>query len=77
MSRKNLFPTGALRFTVVVVPSSAGVTPTGIQFVVARSVFCCKVKPGEAEGQDTATVFVVVRVMVSNGTPSGEYLIVR
>ena len=39
-------------------------------------VFCCKVKSVAGEGQDTTTVFVAVRVMVSNGTPALEYLIV-
>ena len=32
-------------------------------------VFCCNVQPVEGDGQETATVFVVVRVMVSVGAP--------
>jgi hypothetical protein len=62
--------------TVLVVPSSVGVVPTGVQFGVATSVFCCNVKSVEGEGQDTANVFVVVRTIVSNGTLTLEYLIV-
>src|ERR1044071_350451 len=32
-------------------------------------VFCCNTKPVEGEGQETATVFVGVRAMESNGAP--------
>ena len=62
--------------TVLFVPSSAGVVPTGVQFVEAPLVFCCKVKAAAGEGQDKANVFVVVRAMVSKGPPALEYLIV-
>jgi hypothetical protein len=63
--------------TVLVVPLSAGVVTTLLQFKEAMPlVFCCKVKAPAGEGQDTATVFVVVRAMVSNGSPVLEYLIV-
>src|SRR6266550_2123442 len=62
--------------TVLLVPSSAGVLPTGVQFVVAALVLCCNVKSAAGEGHDTASVFVVVRAMVSNGPPMLEYLIV-
>ena len=62
---------------VLVVPLSAGVVTTLLQFNEAMPlVFCCNVKPSAGEGQDTATVFVAVRMMVSNGTPALEYLIV-
>ena len=41
-----------------------------LQFGVAIPlVFCCSVKPVEGDGQETATVFVVVRAMVSSGEP--------
>ena len=39
-------------------------------------VFCCKVKPVEGDGQEIATVFVVVRAMLSDGRAVLEYLIV-
>ena len=62
--------------TFLVVPSSKGVVTTLLQFTVAMPlVFCCKVKPGEGEGQERATVFVVVRATVSDGGML-EYLIV-
>ena len=32
-------------------------------------VFCCRFQPVEGEGQETATVLVVVRKMESNGAP--------
>jgi hypothetical protein len=53
--------------TVLVVPSSIGAVPTAVQSLVPTFVFCCKVKPVEGESQDTATVFVVVQAMVSDG----------
>ena len=63
--------------TVRVVPSSEGVATTLLQFTVARPlVFCCNVKPVEGEGQERATVFVVVRATVSDGGIALEYLIV-
>ena len=63
--------------TVLVVPLSAGVLTTLLQFNGAMPLaFCCKVNAAAGEGQETATVFVVVRVMVSNGPPALEYLIV-
>src|SRR6185295_16649871 len=52
-----------------VVPLSATVSEGDAQFAVARFVFCCRSNPVEGEGQETTTVFVVVRVMVSNGAP--------
>lgn len=39
------------------------------QFVVARSVFCCRAQPVEGDGRDTIAVFVVVMEMVSAGAP--------
>jgi len=63
--------------TVLVVPSSEGVARTLLQFAVPIPfVFCCRVKPVEGEGQETAMVFVVVRAMVSDGGIALEYLIV-
>ena len=39
-----------------------------LQFTVAIAlVFCCNVKPVEGDGQEIATVFVVVRATVSDG----------
>jgi hypothetical protein len=32
-------------------------------------MFCCRFQPVEGEGQKTATVFVVVWAMESNGAP--------
>ena len=62
---------------VLVVPSSEGVATTLLQFTVAMPlVFCWSVKPVEGDGQDTATVFVVVRATVSDGGIALEYLIV-
>src|SRR5262245_37589232 len=41
-----------------------------LQFTEATLlVFCCNVQPVEGEGQKTATVFVVVRAIESNGAP--------
>ena len=63
--------------TFLVVPSSKGVVTTLLQFTVARPlVFCCKVKPVEGEGQETATLFAVVRATVGDGGMALEYLIV-
>lgn len=63
--------------TVLVVPLSAGVVTTLLQFAEAMPlVFCCNVKSDDGEGQDRTAVFVAVRAMVSNGTPALEYLIV-
>lgn len=63
--------------TVLVIPSSAGVATTLLQFNEPMPlVFCCNEKSFAGEGQDTTTVFVVVRVMVRNGMPTLEYLIV-
>ena len=43
---------------------------TLLQFTDATPfVFTCKLEPVEGEGQNTATVFVVVRAMESNGAP--------
>ena len=50
----------------LVVPSSAGVVTTLLQFNEPMPlVFGCKMKAAAGEGQDTTTVFVAVRVMVS------------
>ena len=63
--------------TVFVVPSSEGVVRTLLQFTVAKPlVFCCNVKPGEGDGEVTATVSVVVRETVSEGGIALEYLMV-
>ena len=41
-----------------------------LQFTVAMPlVFSWSVKPVEGDGQDTATVFVVVRRMLNSGAP--------
>ena len=62
--------------TVFIVPSSKGAVRTLLQFtVVMPLVFCCNVKPVEGDGQETATVFVVVRATVSKGRMA-DYLIV-
>ena len=55
---------------VLVVPSSVGVETMLLQFTDPMPlVFCCNRKPVEGDGQKTATVFVVVRAMESNGAP--------
>ena len=38
-------------------------------------VFFCNVKPVEGDGHETATVFVAVRAMVSDGRT--EYLMIK
>jgi len=54
---------------------SAGMLRTLLQFTVAMPLlFCCNVKAVQGDGQEMATVFVVVRAMVSDGAL--EYLIV-
>ncbi len=64
--------------SVFVLPSSNGAAKMLLQFTVARPlVFCCKVKPGEGEAQETTTVFVVVQAMVSEGGRALEYSMVR
>ena len=56
--------------TVLVAPSSAGAVRTLLQFTeLTLLVFCCNTKSVEGDGQNTATVFVVVRAMESNGAP--------
>ncbi len=58
--------------SVLVVPSSSIVAVTLLQFTEPTLlVFCCNTKPGEGDGQKTATVLVVVRAMESNGA-SGD-----
>src|SRR5438552_2039541 len=52
----------------LIVPLSVA-APAEVQFVVLRSWFCCNVKPVEGEGQETTTMFVVVRAMVTGGLP--------
>ena len=63
--------------TVLVVLSSNGAVRTLLQFTVAKPlVFSSNKKPVEGDGQETASVFVVVRATVSDGGIALEYLIV-
>ena len=56
--------------SVLVVPLSWIVAVMLLQFTeLTLLVFCCNTKPVESEGQKTATVFVAVRAMESNGAP--------
>ena len=67
-SRKNLVPTGGFTINVLVVPLSVGRMRTLLQFTaVMPLVFCCNVNPVDGDGQETTTVFVVVRATVSDG----------
>jgi hypothetical protein len=49
------------------VPLSEVFSAGAFQLAVFRSAFCCKENPVEGVGQETTTVFVCVKRMVSNG----------
>src|ERR1035438_4352256 len=68
MSRKNPFPSGGLTVTVLFVPSSVGVVPTVVQFVVATFAFCCKVKPIEGDGQESRSLLEPVNWIFNDGS---------
>src|SRR5579872_3920099 len=50
-------------------PTTVGWGPTGVQFTVFRSAFCCREKPAEGAGHEMRTVFVLVSEMASKGAP--------
>ena len=55
--------------SVLVEPSSRIPLVKLLQFTdMIPLVFCCNVKPVQGEGQDTATVLVVVSRILSNGS---------
>jgi hypothetical protein len=56
LSRKNKFPAGGLMVTLSVVPLVLTGNPTGVQFAVLKSEFCCKTKFVAEAGQETVTV---------------------
>ena len=56
LSRKNKFPACGLMVTLKVAPLVVTGNPTGVQFAVLRSEFCCKTKVVAEDGQETVTV---------------------
>lgn len=50
-------------------PLSVMVSCGAFQIEALRSEFCCKENPVEGDGQDTTTVLVCVKRMVSSGAP--------
>ena len=51
------------------VPLSVMFSAGAFQTEVFRFEFCCKENPLEGDGQETGTVLVCVRQIVSNGAP--------
>ena len=51
------------------VPLSVTVSHGAAQLEVFKFPFCCNAKPVEGDGQETITIFVCVRRIVSNGAP--------
>lgn len=53
LRRKNKFPAEGVMLMKSFVPSLETVPPLGVQLVVVKSGFCCKVQPAEGYGQET------------------------
>ena len=68
-NRKKRLPVGALTMMNLVVPSLMIISAGATQLVVFKSAFCSSLRPAEAAGQETTTVLLEVRKMLSSGAP--------